>query len=544
MGDYKNLLHKSNDILNSIRNVLKEASNKKKVEDAEVSLKETNTPEFKEGLVIYFSNLSKEELKIIEEKLSLPDDDQEQIEISFPSDETYYGKKSFDLVNNAIRHLSENIVPNDEKRFYYNALSIAKKIQESFGEVQADRGDTIYSKLRKKAVQLISEGYGVSINEDKWCPADIYIYNDNGVPTEMLAAKTLNIGEKSFNAYFQSDINKKGDGLVGISLKEEKAQAGKATSFFNTLERKENYPDAPSLIGETKYILSISYNYGQVLDNISKDPKKAIGYITTAHASADIISSKSKEAKVVADDLLKILKKTFGSKDLSGIKNANGRYDKDKARELFSEKDLDSFSLPPSLKKNINSLFNSYRKKYETNYKNARKQFLDVLKKNNMDAPVQTPDISVMNMETLLKKTSCYMVASWVLDGINSKSLNIPNIYQTIIKEKNAFVAMTAYAIGMAGISPTFFKFVGNAKGGTAHVETFYGSGFLNLDEKQKVIIGDTPDRKGFFVEFITTVKLEESETSKPVSKYKVSLDFRYAGEQINIEVSKLKSIE
>ena len=135
------------------------------------------------------------------------------------------------------------------------------------------------------------------------------------------------------------------------------------------------------------------------------------------------------------------------------------------------------------------------------------------------------------------------MVASWVLDGINSKKLNIPDVYQTIINEKNAFVAMTAYAIGMAGISPTFFKMIGSSKGGTAHLETFHGSGFLNLDEKQKIVIGDSPGRKGFFVEFITTVKLDEKKGSKPVSKYKVSLDFRYAGEAINIEVSELKSV-
>ena len=84
---------------------------------------------------------------------------------------------------------------------------------------------------------------------------------------------------------------------------------------------------------------------------------------------------------------------------------------------------------------------------------------------------------------------------------------------------------------------------VGNSKGGAAHVETFYGSGFLNLDEKEKVIIGDTPARKGFFVEFITTVKTSPKKSSKIVRKYKVSLDFRYSGEQINIEVSELKSI-
>ncbi len=544
MTNYKNLLQNSNSILHSIRNILKESVKKETMIDEVTNLRETNTPEFKEGLVVYFSSLPSKQLKLIEEKLSKPEDSQKKISLSEPDSDEHYGAKSYGLVIDAIKHLSNDIVKTSEKGFYYNALSVAKKLQELFkGPVDADRGDGTYSKLRNKAVQLIKDGYEMSITADKWCPADIYIYNDSGAPAKMLTADSLNIGDDSFNAYFQTDIKNTKDGLIGISLKEEKAQAGKATSFFKTLERKENYPDAPKLSGNPKYILSIAYNYDQAVKAYSKDPQKAIGYIATAHASADILSEKLKEAEVVKNDLLKVLKTTFGASDLKSIKNARGRYDKDNTRELFGNKKLKSFVIPGSVKTNIDKLFDSVRKKTEAEYNKARKQFLDVLAKNNMEVPAQTPDLKSMGMETILKKTSCYMVASWVLDGINSKKLNIPPVYQSIIKEKNAFVAMTAYAIGMAGISPTFFKMVGSSKGSAAHLETFYGSGFLNLDEKQSITIGDNPGRKGFFVDFVTSVKLEEKKSSKPVSKYKVSLDFRYAGEAINIEVSELKAV-
>jgi hypothetical protein len=543
MGNYKNLLQNENIILQSIRNILKESS-KESIIDEATTLRETNTPEFKEGLVVYFSSLPSTKLKQIEDKLNKPETNQKKISLPEPSDDEYYGGKSYSLVLTAIKHLSEDIVKSNEKSFYYNALSVSKKLQEIFnGPVRADRGDKTYSKLRNKAVELIKTGYDISLTADKWCPADIYIYNDNSVASKMLSAKTLNVGEDSFNAYFQSDIKSTSDGLIGISLKEEKAQAGKATSFFKTLKREENYPTAPALTGNSKYVLSIAYNFDQALKSVEKDAQKAIGYIATAHASAEILSSKLKEADSVKNDLFKILKTTLGTKDLNGIKNSKGRYDKDTTRDLFATKNLNSFVIPSSVERNVKKLFDSVRKKSETEYKKSRKEFLSVLTKNGMDLPAQTPDLKSMNMETVLKKTSCYMVASWVLDGINSKNLNIPDVYQTIIKEKNAFVAMTAYAIGMAGISPTFFKMIGNSKGGTAHLETFYGSGFLNLDEKQKVVIGDTPSRKGFFVEFVTTVKLDESKSTKPVSKYKVSLDFRYAGEAINIEVSELKAV-
>lgn len=544
MGNYKNLLENENIILKSIRELLKESSNKEEIIDEATTLRETNTPEFKEGLVVYFSGLPSKQLKLVEEKLNKPENNQKKISLPEPESDELYGAKSYGLVIDAVKHLSNDIVKTSEKAFYYNALSVAKKLQEIFkGPVDADRGDTTYSKLRNKAVQLIREGYEMALTADKWCPADIYIYNDDGAPAKMLAAESLNIGDDSFNAYFQTDIKSTKEGLIGISLKEEKAQAGKATSFFKTLERKENYPDAPKLSGNSKYVLSIAYNFDQAVKTYAKDPQKAIGYIATAHASAEIISEKLKEADIVKNDLLKILKTTFGASDLKSIKNPKGRYDKDETRELFGNKKLKSFVIPSSTQKNIDKLFASVRKKVETEYKNTRKEFLDVLVKNKMDVPAQTPDLKSMGMETILKKTSCYMVAAWVLDGINSKKLNIPPVYQSIIKEKNAFVAMTAYAIGMAGISPTFFKMIGNSKGGTAHLETFYGSGFLNLDEKQSIVIGDSPGRKGFFVEFVTAVKLEENKSSKPVSRYKVSLDFRYAGEAINIEVSELKAV-
>jgi hypothetical protein len=544
MGSYKNLLKNESLILQSIRNILKENSEKDTVIDEATTLRETNTPEFKEGLVIYFSSLPTSGIKSVEDKLNKPENNQKKIVLPEPENDELYGAKSYGLVLNAVKHLSDDIVKTSEKAFYYNALSVAKKIQEVFkGPTQADRGDVTYSKLRNKAVQLIKDGYELSITADKWCPADIYIYNDSNVPSKMLNATSLNIGDDSFNAYFQSQITNTSDGLIGISLKEEKAQAGKATSFFKTLERKENYPDAPKLSGNSKYVLSISYNFDQAVKFVSKDAQRAIGYIATAHASAEILSSKLKEAEPIKNDLFKILKTTLGASDLKSIKNANGRYDKDDTRELFANKNLDTFVIPSGIQKNIDKLNESFRKKAEAEYKKTRKVFIDVLKQSGMEAPTETPDLKSMGMETVLKKTSCYMVAGWVLDGLNSKKLNIPNVYQTIIKEKNAFVAMTAYAIGMAGISPTFFKMIGNSKGGTAHLETFYGSGFLNLDEKQKVIIGDSPGRKGFFVEFITTVKLDEKKSTKPVSKYKVSLDFRYAGEAINIEVSELKEV-
>jgi hypothetical protein len=127
------------------------------------------------------------------------------------------------------------------------------------------------------------------------------------------------------------------------------------------------------------------------------------------------------------------------------------------------------------------------------------------------------------------------------MSGLNTEDLSLPPAYKTIMKQKNAFVALTAFAIGMAGVSPTFFKYVGNKSGGSPTVEPFWGNGFLNLEGKEsEVKIVDNPSNKGFSVVFNTNVTLEDAPGSEIVGKYRVTLDFRYAGDQINIEVQDL----
>jgi hypothetical protein len=93
----------------------------------------------------------------------------------------------------------------------------------------------------------------------------------------------------------------------------------------------------------------------------------------------------------------------------------------------------------------------------------------------------------------------------------------------------------------MAGISPTFFKMIGDSKGKNAKVETFDGSGFLNLTDKSDVIIKDSDENKGFSVEFITKVTIQNKPNSKVLKRYKVVMQFVYGGDQIKIEVSELK---
>ena len=99
------------------------------------------------------------------------------------------------------------------------------------------------------------------------------------------------------------------------------------------------------------------------------------------------------------------------------------------------------------------------------------------------------------------------------------------------------FLAVVAFAISQGGISPTFFKLVGQESGGDAHVKHFPSDGILSLQKGTDVEIIDSGEFAGFEVEF----KAQILQGKKLIDKYKVTLGFQYAGEQFKIEVTELK---
>ncbi len=503
----------------------------------DTTLQDTATPDFKEGLVVYFTNLNSEYLKKIDDKLN--SNNNKKITLPKPSNPKFYGEKSFESVNLAIKHLIEDSISDSKEiSLYNNALSIAKLIQSIYKKpVQADRGID-YQKIRSKAKEL-TKNQGLSVWVDKWCPADIYIYNDSNSIRMAQQAKFLNIDEKSLNAIFQSDINDTSTGITGISLKEETARGGAAGSFTKNLTRKENYQDAPTLSGQSIRIRSIVTSYNGAKNSISNgETTMALAKIATAHASTRALSKLKKYNGInsIITDFENIIKRYVPKLG----KNRRGNFESSVILKIPKQK-IKSVELPSTLDQKLQRLFSSVRADSEKEYTNARKNFLNVLKSTGYNPPESTPSFKQLDDETLLKKAGCYLVGSFIIDGLDNESLVIPSEFQTIMTQKNAFVALTAYAIGMAGISPTFFKMIGDSKGKNAKVETFDGSGFLNLTDKSDVIIKDSDENKGFSVEFITKVTIQNKPNSKVLKRYKVVMQFVYGGDQIKIEVSELK---
>jgi hypothetical protein len=543
------------------------------------SLSKTETPEFKEGLVVYFSGIDDESFKRAKEKLSLKDS-KSKIKPPLPNPtrpELYDGDegKSFGLVQTAIKHLNEDEITSREKEFYFNGVSIAEKIRSNFaGPVTVDRGK-VYSSIRTHAVSLIKKEYEITTSTDKWCPADVYIYNKSDAPSKALSAKSINQGEDSLNALFQTTDKKTADGILGISLKEEKAQAGKAGSFRNVLNKKENYKPAPGLPETLENIMILFYNLriaketgaptksGKTNYNL-QNRIDSIKYLVSSYNAANKLVQlglKGKTMKSIVSALEDILTKQVGKSILNSNKVGN-RYDSKKIKsdleQKYSQKYGDLKSVPEKkhimdsygdFLKIVTSSAKSINEEVVAEYEKQRKEFLAVLKKQGFSKPstdgkpltASKIGVEIESIETLLKKARCYSTAEWIMSGLNTEDLSLPPAYKTIMKQKNAFVALTAFAIGMAGVSPTFFKYVGNKSGGSPTVEPFWGNGFLNLEGKEsEVKIVDNPSNKGFSVVFNTNVTLEDAPGSEIVGKYRVTLDFRYAGDQINIEVQDL----
>jgi hypothetical protein len=500
-----------------------------------------NTPELKEGLAIYFTTQPAKILDLAAKKASNPKDTS-VLTLNSSIVASYYGTKAASLVSKAIEYLNENSITANNSRLYLNAISIARKIQESFGQIKQeriDRGD-LYSSIRKHAVKLISE-MGIAADEDKWCPADIYIYNDSISAKQALQSDTLNADKNSLNAMFGAEFNQK-SGIIGISLKEEKAQAGKATSFRQILTREENYPDAMKLSDLQKSTMELLYNLNILkVNNAKNTPKIKVGYL--AEALRIITTKKIQGTENLLKYLVASLKTTFND-NIKAAYGPRGGFNKDAARKSFEELGLTELSLDSRLLPAVDSFSELVKSDALTTYKSSRKAFINTLNRLNFKVPSTSTNVNKLDSETLYKKSSCYLVAEYLLSGLNAEKLKIPKAYKTIIVQKNAFVAMTAYAVGMGGISPTFFKLVGSSSGTDAHLEPFYGDGFLNVGDTSSTNIVDTDEYKGFYVTFIADVIIGAGKSAKKKGSYGVTLDFRYAGDQLNIEVSDLKQVK
>jgi len=586
MGRYDELIQNAGNILNRTRKFLAEASSWKQGDAWPNDPKSptqaksgqptstTKTPSVmvpkpisdtgvKEGLVMFFATRPVKELDLAIEKIIEKKDTQLNFDTSVIRTEKYDGNPvAADKTIQAIEYLNtQTITDASVKKMFLNGLSSGRYLSQEIGGGSGidvnliDRGDKTFGEIKKHAITLL-KGIGVNIStgeSDKWCPADIFIYGSNtNADTIKKSATTLNIDEKSLNSLFSEEFDMpSGDKILGVSLKEEKAQAGKATSFLTVLERSENYPaikpdETQSKFTKLAYLFKAirqEKDLGYVSEAIGvlQKNRKELSEIVTSEQVTLLEASLVKQLKSSLSKIKKDKKIPPTDEELAAnLQNNNKIFDKTKTRDYISAQKLSKeFKLISQLE-NAMSAFSVTLIKYANNrYNISKKEFKKVLKASNFNTPQEVGTVDTQDTEKLLKKAGCYDVASKVLNGVkDGKSLNIPPAFKNIILEKqNVFLAVTAFAISQGGISPTFFKLIGSQSGGPAHVKTFPSDGVLSLQKGTDVEIKDSGDFAGFEVQFKS--QIQQGKTL--VDKYLVTLGFQYAGDQFKIEVTELK---
>lgn len=257
----------------------------------------TETPDFKEGLVVFFYNCPEKLLNVVYNFLVGTDDSPPDFgKLISKMNADHYGMKSYDLVRPAMELLASGTQLDDKtKKILLNGVSAAYTIKQEWGEGYIiDRG-TLFDDIRAVAKRI------TGIPEDKWCPGDVYLYKRSNI-SEIERIKDESDQTKSIinivdrrNKILQVGLNSLFDTadplVIAVSLKEEKALSGRAKDFLSVKklsgmdlgsETKDFTKEEFALIaGKTQITAEIARKY-QTQYNTSKkaytDLIKKFGY--------------------------------------------------------------------------------------------------------------------------------------------------------------------------------------------------------------------------------------------------------------------------
>ena len=501
----------------------------------------------KEGLIMYFATQKKDMLIQAANKIINNTATQLKFNVSTITKERYDGvpkgsadtKADVELLNK-----STGVFSDQDKKHYLNAISSAKYIHDNIGVIDSnliDRG-LIFNTIRKRA-KTIAEDMKVGLDVDKWCPGDIYIYS--ALPDEAVieAITTLSVGEDSLNALFMDKFAapKKGK-ILAISLKEAVARGGKATSFRKVLIKGEDYPTASDIPADLGRLKDVVTQINAFTTKLKKPKQMLSGYGELSDAEKSLTQlAKYTKYKNTADTLLltvsKALKKVLGAEYQLGL--GKDSVEKIKNASTLSNKSLNTLNVAIAvfLKKVYNVSYKAYEDSRETFIDSLDTGAYDVSKSEPIPKANNTEDLS-NNVETLLKKTNCYIVATDLISNLSTK-LKIPETFTSLANQKNPFIALAAFAMSQTGLSPSFYKLMGSEdteKLGAAHTDFFPSDGILSLPPKTKIKISDTTKAKGIGTSFTVS----QYQNKKEINKYIVDLGFLYSGTSFKIEINEI----
>ena len=411
-----------------------------------------------------------------------------------------------------------------------NAISAAASIHKEVSAEGRIIRNQDFDKIRTKAVSLVKEQYNISLQADNWCPGDVYLVLNQAGVSNCLKADTVNIGKDSINHQFEKD----GD-IIAVSLKEEKAQAGKATTFANTVF--SNSFDA-NVDPNDKYGTSDNKDLAKISAKIARFEDYFYGPKRGGKRSQSYINSITKDKKLhgSVNSILQAVGKPKIKTD--GIKPEY------KSEDAFYKANKTIFDDLESAIKTIKSKLtgSDSTAKVKKSFTTSRDKFISDIKKYKIEVSAEdsnkfSKEVEKENedfIKVLSMKTATYELASLIIDRWTDKNAKISPAYKKIQEISNPFVALTAFAIAEAGLSPSFYKVIGSSKSLMGHADYFDAKAEVDIDSSStKMTLVDSPKQAGFLLSYVTKLGKKN---------YSTKLVFRFSGSEIRIEVQELKA--
>ena len=412
-----------------------------------------------------------------------------------------------------------------------NAITAANSIHTSITKNGTIIRNQQFDAVRKLAVDLIKQDYNITMLPDNWCPGDVYIVVNETSLAKALSAKSLNVDPKN---NLNSNFAEKNE-IIAISLKEQEARAGKASTFADTVFTKDYKAnlDKKELLGTSsnKTIVKVTASIARFSDYINGNLK--------AKRKKSYINALLKQGSI--DKSVNILLKAAGmpvyaTKDIITSEDETTFYKKNK--KIFSD-----------IEKAIEVLKDQYASEKQEKdtlkqFVNSRNAFINQLTTLNVkvdstksatfaaEIEKKMPDskIKVFSM-----KTATYELASKIINKWSTDVENISPAYKKISAISNPFVALTAFAIAEAGINPSFWKVIGHNRGTTGEAHFFDSNAVISIDTTTSPIkLVDNPEQAGFYLSYVTKVGNKS---------YNTHLTFRFSSDIIRIEVEKFTEV-
>jgi len=218
----------------------------------------TNT-DVKEGLVILFFNALKSK------KWNTSQD-------PFTPENYYELLNSLPINNNGMDDTSKNAVNKklvtlrgENANSSLAALAALNDPLSSAKRLYADYGD--YDLIRDGAFNRIraAGAAATGIDKDKWNPGDIYVDLNKNFNSEKLKTDAMPWGK--LNELFEGQWGETDADFVAVSLKQEKAQGGKAKGFLKNLNPEKVEGVLDPIYGLSKEEMQNGYDFDTALDS-------------------------------------------------------------------------------------------------------------------------------------------------------------------------------------------------------------------------------------------------------------------------------------